>query len=622
MIRRSATFAGLPPERIIEVLSTVNVLKTDFSVPPELSWDTLNLKVTGAFPPDFLEMAASSHRQSFMLRIFLLPVDSEQGTACQIFFEIVDITGDLQSTEMVLLTEIGRRLREAGATRVKAMPLTSITGDRYTSSSLPVAISAVSDFTCLRHELRDAANELIVRWRGILVWASPKSGLAAVRLHYTSFCPGIPGGVSKHLFLRWVFFVDKKTGQVEVTYECSSPDASLSDPHSTEWRVVKEMVKLTRKHLCRAGAASLSDRLSDSQAVAIESPVENASAAAARQDKAQVRLAELKFKRDEANWALLQFWPSAQDYNEAIQNLPTCTDDPEIKAGELCRDVLGLPVVVSGAFASVYRVRSGGRQLAVRCFVRPVRDQAERYRRISSFICSDDLPYTLDAHFVEKGILVRGQWFPVIKMEWIEGDHLNDFVSDCLGKPLTVSSLRTKFWRMLIDLAAAGVAHGDLQHGNVIIKDGQFILLDYDGMYVPDLWDHSGREKGHPNYQHPDRGPMHFGPHIDNFSAWVIDTALLCVQEDPSLWERFGAGDESLLFRRADFIAPHESELFRALTRHQSAELRARVEYLRALLAADVDRVPALAPGYPELARPVKKAFASLPDWLNLAEIS
>lgn len=626
---RSATFADLSPEKIIEVLSEIQEISPEIrgSHATRLNTDSVALAVVRKYAPDFLELLATSAGQSFLLKCFLLPVVSERGPACQITIKKTGTGGTLtesdgrilksskrvsdatQDIEQSLLTEIDRRLRQAGATRTSAMRLTSVVGDHYEQTTLPAAVHAVSDFACFRRELRDASNNLIVSWHGILTWASPKAGVVAAIIHYTFFPDGTSRGIMRDLFLRWFFFEQRSTRQIEVSYECSAPDQLLSDLHSIEWRIIKEMVKLTRQHLCLSGAKSLSGQLAKSQAIT--------------QDKgnAQVQCADLHFSKTEPAWLLSQFWPTAQDYNESIQNLDSCTDDPEIKAGELVKDPRGLPRVVSGAFASVYRIQSSRYDLAVRCFIRPVRDQAERYRRISRFICSDDLPYTLDVHFIEKGILVRRQWFPIIKMEWVKGEPITSFVSRNLKNRKVLSRLRTKFWLMLIDLARAGVAHGDLQHGNMLIRNDDFVLLDYDGMYVPDLHDYKSREKGHPNYQHPARNSSHFGPYLDHFSAWIIDTALLAVQEEPALWENFGAGDESLLFKRADFLDPTASKLFQTLDRHKSSELNRRAKYLRILLSAPVAQIPALAPGYPDLVVHADEDISALPEWISRADI-
>jgi len=47
-------------------------------------------------------------------------------------------------------------------------------------------------------------------------------------------------------------------------------------------------------------------------------------------------------------------WPAPDSYHEAIQNPQTCFFDPELNAGAIATNVLGLPRVKSGQFASVY----------------------------------------------------------------------------------------------------------------------------------------------------------------------------------------------------------------------------------------------------------------------------
>ena len=37
--------------------------------------------------------------------------------------------------------------------------------------------------------------------------------------------------------------------------------------------------------------------------------------------------------------------------------------------------------------------------------------------------------------YVEQGIRVRGQWYPIVRMEWAQGDRLDRFVEDHLDAP-------------------------------------------------------------------------------------------------------------------------------------------------------------------------------------------
>ncbi len=330
------------------------------------------------------------------------------------------------------------------------------------------------------------------------------------------------------------------------------------------------------------------------------------------------------------------FWPTLQDFNEVIQNPRVCFADEELRNGQTEQTRLGLPKVATGAFASVYRMRCGQRDWAVRCFNAPTKDHQDRYTKTSRFICADNLTYTVPLQYLEKGIRAAGQWFPILKMEWVEGVPLNMHIEQNLHKPGYLTNLREKFYAMMQALREAGIAHSDLQHGNIIIRDDEFVLVDYDGMFVPELSGYLSNERGHPNYQHPARDARHFGPYVDNFSAWIIDSCLLCLIHDPQLWNRFANDGESLLFKRSDLERPDQSGLFALLTNHEAEQIKTRGLYLRTLLDAPLERVPFLSKGIPallnlnydehklseaevqnrqQLDTPPKKS--GLPDWLQ-----
>ncbi|MDR7556049.1 MAG: hypothetical protein QN157_10615 [Armatimonadota bacterium] len=147
---------------------------------------------------------------------------------------------------------------------------------------------------------------------------------------------------------------------------------------------------------------------------------------------------------------------------------------------------------------------------------------------------------------------------------------------------------------MVKALQQASIAHGDLQHGNVLVVDGQLRLIDYDGMYVPALRGEGSHEVGHRNYQHPLRTESDFGPYLDNFSAWVVYVSLIALAADPGLWKQFGGGDEALLFRRRDFEQPEASDVLRALERHREEQIRSAIALFKSLLYLGPRDVPSL----------------------------
>lgn len=118
-------------------------------------------------------------------------------------------------------------------------------------------------------------------------------------------------------------------------------------------------------------------------------------------------------------------------------------------------------------------------------------------------------------------------------------------------------------------------------------------------MFVPALDGSSSTEIGHRNYQHPARDNTKFGAWLDNFSAWLIYLSVHMLIRDPSLWHRFGGGDECILFRSVDLQKPLESRLFYALQSHPNEEIRKDSWLLRYLLSLGVEEVPALGTPIP-----------------------
>ncbi len=190
--------------------------------------------------------------------------------------------------------------------------------------------------------------------------------------------------------------------------------------------------------------------------------------------------------------------------------------DPDLKAGLPYTNELGLPRSITGSFASVYRMNCKKKDIALRLFLSNINDQHERYALIFRISSAPQTPYTVTFDFLKEGIKIHGEWLPALKMDWLEGDQLDDYIVDNLHNPAKLKKLLEKFVKMMQEMRRGGMAHGDLQHGNILVCKGELRLVDYDGMYVPAMKGLTAGELGHPNYQHPDRSAQHFG-HI-----WII----------------------------------------------------------------------------------------------------
>jgi WD40 repeat protein len=266
-------------------------------------------------------------------------------------------------------------------------------------------------------------------------------------------------------------------------------------------------------------------------------------------------------------------WPTSQDYNEAIQNAATSFSDPSLKSGEVVVNAIGLPVPRSGNFADVYQFKGGDRKMwALKCFTRKVAGLQERYAKIDEHIAKANFPFTVGFKYFAQGIRVHNEWFPLLKMEWVEGFTLNEFVRNNAGKAQYLHGLMQMWAKLTARLRDSNFAHADLQHGNVLLVPGDspnklgLRLIDYDGMWVPALADTHSGEIGHPNFQHPLRlKDRLYNADVDRFPHLVIASALRATLiGGRELWDRFDNGD-NLLFKENDLRDLANSTVVKAL---------------------------------------------------------
>jgi hypothetical protein len=103
-------------------------------------------------------------------------------------------------------------------------------------------------------------------------------------------------------------------------------------------------------------------------------------------------------------------------------------------------------------------------------------------------------------------------------MDWVEGDPLGVWLDKHFDNSVVVQKARADFFALASFLEREGIAHGDIQNGNVMMSNGGVRLIDYDGMFVPGLPKGNGSETGHKHFQHSDRGSSDYGPGMDRFS--------------------------------------------------------------------------------------------------------
>lgn len=197
-------------------------------------------------------------------------------------------------------------------------------------------------------------------------------------------------------------------------------------------------------------------------------------------------------------------------------------------------------------------------------------------------------------------------------MEWVDGNTLDVYVGALIKQKKAKGHLKplAEQWSELVcKLESTDVAHGDLQHGNVIVTPSGFLkLVDLDGMYVPALNGRQTTELGHIHFQHPNRGQAPFDKRLDHFSSLVIYTSLLALDHDPSLWDQFH--DDNLILAKGDFADPARSKLIK-LMKQQGGEVARLTD---ALVTACSLRSPATVPS---LASLVQVKHSKLPAWMR-----
>ncbi len=182
-------------------------------------------------------------------------------------------------------------------------------------------------------------------------------------------------------------------------------------------------------------------------------------------------------------------------------------------------------------------------------------------------------------------------------MPWVEGATLGNWMDEAArqGGAARLRRMADRWITLVADLQANRIAHGDLQHGNVmVVDDDRPVLVDYDGLCVPLLVGRPPLEVGLPAYQHPLRRRQALSTDLDHFSAWIILIALRAVAADPGLWRRFvlEVDNENLLFAETDIINSFSSPLWPALAASPDPKVRAWSTRLRESIGRPFDTIP------------------------------
>ena len=251
-------------------------------------------------------------------------------------------------------------------------------------------------------------------------------------------------------------------------------------------------------------------------------------------------------------------YPLISEYVDAIRS----AEDNFDKLSDL-RPVLdgnGTPIMSSGNFAVVFKMRSerDDKLYALKCFTKEQEGREEAYRQIADKLEFVQSTYLAKVRYYDHELFVDtnssdDSEFPVLLMDWVEGETLDRYVRRNINDTYALEMLTYNFSRLAMWLLPQPFAHGDLKPDNILVQaDGSLTLVDYDGMYVPAMQGQKSRELGSPDFRHPLRTDADFNEHIDDFPAISILLSLRLIAADPSLLDNYGASDR-LLFAESDY---------------------------------------------------------------------
>ena len=295
-----------------------------------------------------------------------------------------------------------------------------------------------------------------------------------------------------------------------------------------------------------------------------------------------------------------------------MQTPKVCLTDSRLRSANIHTNGMGVPLAASGKSAVVFRATAASEDataasedIALRCFTRASSDQRLRYQALHAHL-GPALPwYMVDFAYRDQEILVTDTRYPLVEMDWVEGDPLDKWVQGHLGRGRDLEDQAAAWLVIADDMLTREMAHGDIANDNCLVHGDQLKLVDYDGCFIPDLADKNPGEAGAPHFQHPGRSG-HYAGNMDAFPALVVYLSLLALQSDKSLWRRFHQ-DKNLIFMATDYAAPQQTPVWDALAKSPDARVVALANALASMCRKPIASLPSIRDVVTEAGIPVER---------------
>ena len=287
------------------------------------------------------------------------------------------------------------------------------------------------------------------------------------------------------------------------------------------------------------------------------------------------RQAENVNDNDELEKISAKEWPSDTSIENAIENIGSTCDNNELQNLKMEQDDMDLLFQHQGQFAVIYKGSNNEKSYALRLFTNKKLGEMNRYNKLYDYFNENEIfkkcDYFTDFKYFPRSIKIKlntpqnyeEDWFPIIRMGWVDGKSLEDFIKDTDSED-EIQKLADNFLMMVKKLEELKIAHGDLHPKNILVDDELNLkLVDYDCIYISDFKGQPQPELGDPDCQHPHRQRFAYDEKIDRFSSLVIYLGLIAISEKIELKTHKKSGE--FIFSKKDFVDASSSELFQKL---------------------------------------------------------
>lgn len=260
--------------------------------------------------------------------------------------------------------------------------------------------------------------------------------------------------------------------------------------------------------------------------------------------------------------------PILSSIRTSVENQQALILDQHAKNGSFCRDARGRLIAYTGGFTIVFPYEVNQEKWAFRCWHAELGNVRRRFEIIAHVIQQSRASYLCDFAYVDEGIIVDGKVYPTTRMRWVEGENIKDYLCHNKNKKATLNKLAKNFLTLVQDMHRLHLAHGDLQHGNIMVgAKGELFLVDYDSFYCDELKGEPDIITGLKDYQHPLRkNNQVVSEKIDYFSELIIYLSILGIAAKPRLVEDYQVENaDHMLFEADDFSHLRSSKIYQEL---------------------------------------------------------